>query len=125
MLIDTDVLIWYMRGNQNAYTFIENQQGFSVSVVTYIEIVQGMRNKNELNQLRRAFRQWNTRIFYIDEEISVKAMFLIERYFLSHSLQLADSLISSTCLVKGLPLATGNAKHFAMIQHLEIIPFHP
>jgi predicted nucleic acid-binding protein len=125
MLIDTDVLIWYMRGNQNAYSFIEKQQRFSVSVVTYIEIVQGMRNKNELDQLRIAFRQWNTKIIYIDEEISTKAMFLVERYFLSHSLQLADSLISSTCLVKGLPLATGNAKHFGMIQNLEIIPFQP
>ena len=61
----------------------------------------------------------------LDEEISAKAMFLVERYFLSHSLQLADSLISSTCLVKGLALATGNAKHFDMIHNLEIIPFQP
>ena len=123
MLIDTDILIWYMRGDQNAYSFIEKQSGFVVSVVTYIELIQGMRSKNELAQLRRAFRQWDAKILYVNEEISTKAMFLVERYYLSHSLQLADSLISSTCLTYGLTLATGNDKHYCMIQNLTIYPF--
>ena len=48
MVVDTDVLIWYMKGNQNAYKIIENLKHFSISVVTYMELVQGMRNKNEL-----------------------------------------------------------------------------
>ena len=125
MLLDTDILIWYLRGNKNAFSFIEKQHGFYVSVVTYIELVQGMRNKIELDQLRKAFRAWDATVIYLTEEISAKAMFLVERFFLSHSLQLADSLISSTCLVSSLPLATGNARHFEMIQHLDIIPFHP
>ncbi len=45
MLIDTDVLIWYLKGNENAYQTIENSSSFFISVVTYIELVQGMRNK--------------------------------------------------------------------------------
>lgn len=66
MLIDTDVLIWYLRGNEKAFEVVENQNGFFVSVVTYIELVQGMRNKRELNELRKAFRNWNTKILYIN-----------------------------------------------------------
>jgi predicted nucleic acid-binding protein len=54
MVIDTDVLIWYMKGNPNAYKTIENSKYFFISVVTYMELVQGMRDKNELNYLRRA-----------------------------------------------------------------------
>ena len=123
MIMDTDVLIWYMRGNKKAYKIIEDQQGFFTSVVTYIELVQGMRNKNELIELRRAFREWNTKILYINEEISSKAMFYIERHYLSHSLQLADALIASTALVNGLPILTGNDKHYRMIKELEIIKF--
>ena len=125
MIIDTDVLIWYMRGNKKAYKVIEDKQGFFTSVVTYIELVQGMRNKNELIELRRAFREWNTKILYINEEISSKAMFYIERHYLSHSLQLADALIASTALVNGLPIFTGNDKHYRMIKELEIIKFKP
>ena len=125
MIIDTDVLIWYMRGNKKAYNVIENKHGFFVSVVTYIELVQGMRNKNELTELRRAFREWDTKILYINEEISSKAMFYIERHYLSHSLQLADALIASTALVNGLPILTGNDKHYKMIKELDIINFRP
>lgn len=125
MIIDTDVLIWYMRGNKKAYDVIENQQGFFVSVVSYIELVQGMRNKGELIELRRAFREWNTKILYINEEISSKSMFYIERHYLSHSLQLADALIASTALVNGLPILTGNDKHYKMIKELQILKFRP
>ncbi len=33
---------------------------FHISVVTYMELVQGMRNKNELNNLRKALHVWNS-----------------------------------------------------------------
>ncbi len=85
MLVDTDVLIWYMRGNDKAFKVIEELNEFFISAVTYIELVQGMRNKNELTELRKAFCNWNTKILYINEEISAKAMFFVERHYLSHS----------------------------------------
>jgi len=121
MIIDTDVLIWYLKGNQKAYTFVESQLGFNISVVTYIELVQGMRNKHELNVFRNQFRNWNAKIIHLNEEISAKAMFYIERNYLSHSLQLADALIGATGLVHGMPIATGNDKHYRVISELEVI----
>ena len=39
MMIDTDVLIWYMRGNPKAEIIIEKLNGFFISVVTYMELV--------------------------------------------------------------------------------------
>ena len=125
MLIDTDVLIWYMRGDENAFKVIEKLNGFYTSVITYIELVQGLRNKAELIELRKAFREWNTKIQYINEEISAKAMFYIERHYLSHSLQLADALIASTAITNGLPLLTGNDKHYKVIKELSITKFKP
>ena len=125
MLIDTDVLIWYMRGDETAFKVIEKLNGFYTSVVTYIELVQGLRNKAELIELRKAFREWNTKIQYINEEISAKAMFYIERHHLSHSLQLADALIASTAITNGLPLLTGNDKHYKVIKELSITKFKP
>jgi len=75
MLVDTDVLIWYLRGNEKAREIIDGLPSFSISVVTYMELVQGMRNKRELTELRRALRDWKAKIVYINEEISSKAMF--------------------------------------------------
>jgi len=123
MLIDTDVLIWYLRGNEKAFKLIENSDNFSISVITYMELVQGMRNKKELNNLRQALHAWNAKILYISEEISIKAMFAIEQHFLSHSLQLADALIGATAVVYGLSLLTGNDKHYKIMKGIQIKKF--
>lgn len=125
MIIDTDVLIWYMKGNSNAFQQIEGLNGFFISAVTYIELVQGIRNKTELTELRRAIRNWNAKILYINEEISAKAIFFVERFNLSHSMQLADSLIAATALVNGMAVLTGNVKHYSMIKEVEIRKFRP
>ena len=123
MLIDTDVLIWYLKGNEKAYQVIENSSNFFISVVTYMELVQGMRNKNELNNLRKALHIWNAKILYISEEISSKAMFYVEQHFLSHSMQLADALIGATAIAYGSPVLTGNDKHYKVLKDLEIKRF--
>ncbi len=44
-LVDTDVLIWYLRGNEKAYKLIHSLNHFCISSITYMELVQGMRNK--------------------------------------------------------------------------------
>jgi len=125
MLIDTDVLIWYLKGNDKAYKTIESSNSFFISVVTYMELVQGMRNKKELNSLRKALHIWNAQILYISEEISAKAMFYVEQHFLSHSMQLADALIGATAIAYGNPILTGNDKHYKVLRNLEIKRFRP
>ena len=124
-LVDTDVLIWYMRGNENAKQVIDDQPGFGISVVTYMELVQGLRNKRELVALRTSLRNWQTKIFYITEDISAKAMFYVEQHYLSHSVQLADALIGATSVTTGLPLLTANVKHYQAIKEIELEKFKP
>ncbi len=125
MMIDTDVIIWYLKGNKNAYSAIEENKGFKISAISYIELVQGMRNKMELNELRKALKSWQTEILYVSDEISSKAVFYIERHYLSHSLRLADALIASTAISFGLPIVTGNDKHYTVLTELEVMKFRP
>jgi predicted nucleic acid-binding protein len=125
MLVDTDVFVWYMRGNEKAKRVIDNLKSFSISVVTYIELVQGLRNKKELNVLRSSLKGWNAEIIYINEEISIKAMFLVEQYYLSHSIQLADALVGATSVIYGMPLLTANTKHYTTIKNIILKKFRP
>lgn len=125
LLIDTDVLIWYMKGNEKAYKSIENNINFQISVVTYVELVQGMRNKEELKIFREFLKLWNAQIIYLNEEISIKAMFYVEQHYLSHSLQIADALIAATAMSHGLPIMTGNDKHYKVIKEIQIKKFRP
>jgi predicted nucleic acid-binding protein len=114
-----------MRGNEQAKRVIENLKSFSISVVTYIELVQGLRNKEELNVLRNSFKRWGAEIIYINEEISTKAMFLVEQYYLSHSIQLADALVGATATIYGQPLLTANTKHYTTIKNIILKRFRP
>jgi predicted nucleic acid-binding protein len=114
-----------MKGNEKAYKSIENNINFQISVVTYIELVQGMRNKEELKIFREFLKLWNAQIIYLNEEISIKAMFYVEQHYLSHSLQLADALIAATAMSHGLPIMTGNDKHYKVIKEIQIKKFRP
>ena len=125
MLVDTDIIIWYMRGNQKAYEILNKNRGFKISVVTYMELVQGMRNKQELTLLRKALKNWETKIIYITEEISSKAMFYVEQHCLSHSVQLADALIGATAVAHGEILVTGNVKHYKIVKEINLTKFVP
>lgn len=125
MLIDTDVIIWYMRGNEKARDCLDSNPRFRISVITYMELVQGMRNKRELQALRRALRNWKAEIIYINEEISSKAMFYVEQHYLSNSVQLADALIGATAVTYGLSLLTGNDKHYKIIKEVDVEIFRP
>ena len=125
MLIDTDVLIWNLRGNTNAADLLDNAGGFTLSAVSYMELVQGVRNKADLRTLRKALQYWKASISPIDSEISTRAMFLMETYALSHNLQMADALIASTAISLGELLVTANDKHYRMIEELEIKVFRP
>lgn len=125
MLLDTDVIIWYLRGNKKAYELIHSLNVFAISAVTYMELVQGMKDKAELRQLKRTLKQWNVKTIYMNEEISALALFYVEEYFLSHSMQLADALIAATSSNYGLVLNTANDKHYKIINDLEINVFRP
>ena len=125
MIVDTDVLIWYMRGSEKSRKAISKLDHFFISVVTYMELVQRMRSKRELKLLRKAMHAWNAKVLYISEEISAKAMFEVERHFLSHSMQLADALIGTTAMAYGLTLLTGNDRHYKVMKDLQTKKFRP
>ena len=44
MLVDTDVFIWYFRGDRRAFQAVEEESDLCMSVVTYMELVQGVRD---------------------------------------------------------------------------------
>lgn len=125
ILVDTDVLVWYLRGHVRAAAALEAQPGLSLSVVTYIELIQGMRARRELAELRATLAALDAKILQIDELISAKAMFYVEQHFHSHSLQLADALIAATAVTAGCALLTANAKHYAPVRDLEVRRFRP
>ncbi len=123
MIIDTDVFIWYFRGNRAARDIIEAGHAISLSAVTYMELVQGMRNKQELSLFRQEMNNKNWQILTLTAEITSRAMTYIEEYALSHSMALADALIAATAVERGATLLSANTKHYRFLAELQLQQF--
>ena len=123
MIIDTDVLVWFYRGCDTAKKTILGTIPFKVSAITYIELLEGIRNKEELGKLKKDFSEWGVEILQINESISLRTITQVEKYKLSHSLGMADSLIAATALEYNETLLTGNAKHYSYIKNLNVSKF--
>ena len=52
MLFDTDVLIWVLRGNIKAAKIIDGAEAGAVSVVTFMELLQGARGRTEVHAIK-------------------------------------------------------------------------
>ena len=123
MLIDTEVLIWYLRGNDSAKKIIDANIPFKISVINYMELVQGVRNKSELRTLHGQLKNWSVEIIQINDTISTRAMFFVEDYYLSHSLEFADAVIAAAAIEKHEILLTANDKHYSFIPNIRISKF--
>lgn len=48
MLVDTDVLIWHLRGLPQATRRLDQLPNLTLSAITWLELLQGFRSKAEL-----------------------------------------------------------------------------
>ena len=122
-LVDIDVLIWHLRGYAQATRRLDLEDTLTLSAVSYLEVLQGMRNKVELVALKKMLERRSAAILPITEAITRQAISLMESLSLSHGLQIGDALIAATTLEHRLPVLTGNVKHFAAVEHLLIEGF--
>ncbi|MEK6747643.1 MAG: PIN domain-containing protein [Pseudomonadota bacterium] len=125
ILIDSDVLIWLTRGHTGAKERLGQVNPWRISTLTYMELAQGCRNKDELVRIKRGFAMQQTEILPVTPAISEHAMALIDEHALADGLLLADALIAATAIEHQLTLLTGNARHFAAIAQLKIERFDP
>ena len=125
MLVDTDVLIWHLRGYPQATRRLDELGTLTLSAVSYLEVLQGMRNKAELVAVKKMLQHRAATLLPVSEAITQRAIELMEAITLSHGLQMGDALIAATALDHGLPVLTANVKHFGAVQGLKVEAFNP
>lgn len=114
MIFDTDVIIWFMRGKAEAAPAVASipKESRFISIITYMELVQGIRSKAELKMLKKMLSQAALTILPLSEHIGRLASDLMDSYRLSSGLEVQDALIAATALAHQDTLYTGNVKHF-------------
>ncbi|GFP38131.1 hypothetical protein HKBW3S44_01811, partial [Candidatus Hakubella thermalkaliphila] len=114
VIFDTDVLIWYFRGNAKAKEFIESipYEERCISSLIYMELLQGCLNKKELKDVKAFVDENFANIIHPNEVASEKAIALMERFTLSHGLRVVDALVAAITIEQGLQLASANTGHY-------------
>ena len=125
VVFDTDVLIWYLRGNDRARRFmapVPHQQR-ALSSLTFMELLQGCRNQEEARQVKAFISENISLVIHPDEIISRRAIGLLEQHASPRGLRVVDALIAATALETASSLATANVKHYRPIARLHLIRF--
>lgn len=93
--------------------------------MTYMELVQGVRSKEELRLLRLTIQRNGWRILPLTENIGQRATIYLENYALSDGMRLADALIAASAVESGSVLLTGNERHYKCVPGLTLDRYQP
>ncbi len=120
ILCDTNILIEFYKGRTEVVETLGRLgvSDLAVSVVTVGELYYGALDRRELRKLRE-----NISLLHqipIDAEISEIFIELLEKYSLSHNLNIPDALIAATAMRHSIQLYTLNVKDFRFISGLTL-----
>lgn len=118
VLIDSNIIIYYLAGDEKAVAFIRKNQGkMAISIITVMEVLSKNDDKDRLLRIERFLRK-NFAWLGVDEVIILKSA-SIRRIKKTKS---ADALIVATALIYNLALVTRNIKDF---YHLPVTLINP
>lgn len=121
LLIDTDVLVDYLRGRVEAVNYLDSlSASLFLSVITVAELYAGVRDGKERARLDLFISAFG--VIPLDYTIAVTGGLYRRDYGKSHGTGLADALIAATAITRQLTLVTLNKKHFPMVKML-IVPY--
>jgi predicted nucleic acid-binding protein len=125
VIFDTDVLIWIQRGNPKAARVVDRSIDRSISIVTYMELLQAATNKKQHECISDFLKEFGFQVLPLTESIGHRAVVYVEEYSLSYGIGAVDAIIAATAAENHLVLCSGNAKHFKAIQELKVKVFRP
>ena len=127
MIVDTDILVWYFRGDDAARRFLARIPfpDRAVSALTVMELLQGCRDQREARDMAVFVSENLAAVIHPDEAISRRAIRLLELHALRAGLRVVDALIAATALEARVALATANVRHYRVIASLSVVRFRP
>lgn len=119
-LIDTDVIVEYLRGRQQAIRFLESLEGtLHTSAITVAELYSGVRDdeREALDQFLSVFN-----VVPVDDTLARTAGLLRRDFRPAYGTGLADAIVAVSAKAAGAVLVTFNQRHFPMVDDL-LVPY--
>ena len=125
VLFDTDVIICHLRGNNEAAECIRKAEERLISVQTCMELLQGALNRGQQKAAKDFLKDHDFIVLPLEPNIGSRALVYVEEYGLNAGIRTGDAIIAATAVENGIPLTTGNVRHFKSIKELKLVPFKP
>jgi hypothetical protein len=118
IMVDSDVIIWILRGNEEIKEkfkkIVMETRGFVfITPIQIVEIYAGLREREKIE----------TEIFFnslncigIDKKAGEMAGLFISQYGKAHNITIADALIGAMTKINFFKLWTMNKKHYPMFK---------
>ena len=125
MIYDTDILIWVQKGNGKAARLIERDEERHLSIYSYMELLQGAKNKIHHKYVKDFIHEFGFSILPLTENIGHRALIYVEEYALSSNMRAGDAVIAATAVENNVALVSSNVKHFKAVRELQLKRFAP
>ena len=117
LLLDTDVLVEYLRGRREAVEYLESlSSDLYLSVISVAELFAGVKGDEEERSLKQFLLAFA--ILPITEKVARLGGLYRRDFGPSHDTGLADALIAATAVENGANLVTFNRRHFPMVSRI-------
>jgi hypothetical protein len=117
VLVDTDVLVDFLRGHGKAVAFVnEHADRIILSSIVVAELYAGVKGDEEQAALDRFVSLF--RVVSVSAEIAKAGGLCRKDYGKSHGVGLADAILYATAEAENAELKTLNTKHYPMIKDL-------
>jgi hypothetical protein len=114
-----------LRGNVKAARAIDAATPRTLSIITYMELLQVARDKRTVKAIKSFLADMQFRMLPLAENVGHRASIYLEEYGLSVAMTFADALIAAAAIEAKEALLTANDKHYRPIKELQIKRFRP
>ena len=122
MVVDTTVFVDLFRQDVKASKFLLNtKESLILSRVVLMELLRGLKSKREIKIMAKQLKALGIEVLEINENISMIAGDLFEKYYHSYGLGIMDALVAASAIVTKDTLISHNIKHFTFIKELKLV----
>ena len=112
-LLDSDVIIWHLRGRKEVTEMLMDLQKFGVPACSALSILEVQLGVKKCEEDKTNLFLGSLKICDVNIEIANKAAQIIREHKVKGiTIDLPDAVIAATCLLYDLILVTFNTKHY-------------
>ena len=123
MILDTDTLSYFLRGNESVKTmFLEHQSELASTTINYSELIYGLTKKDSKKYLPKVELIFDNINLYSFDKKSANTFGILKATMQKKGIVVADMdlMIASIAIANKQQLISHNIKHFSKIEGLDV-----